>query len=128
MLRAVPRHDVTDLVAQHAGQLSFGLEPLQQPFGDEHLAARQRKRVDRLGVVQDVEVVPVGALAGGALGHDPFTDLVHQRLQLGDPGPRPPNCCAISGAAWSPSATSCSGVIPATCCFSLVTGLNTLLP
>ena len=43
-------------------------------------------------------------------------------------GSSPPNCCAISGAAWSPSATSCSGVMPATCCFSSVTGLKTLLP
>jgi len=36
-------------MAQHAGELSVGVQSLGQPFGDEHLAAGQGEGVDRLG-------------------------------------------------------------------------------
>ena len=51
---------VADLVPQHAGQLAWGLQPLEQPVGDEDLAAGQGKGVDRFVVGQDVEIEMIG--------------------------------------------------------------------
>ena len=54
-LGRVPRVDVADLVAEHAGHLGLGVEVREQPARDVDVAARQRERVD-VGLVDDGEV------------------------------------------------------------------------
>ena len=44
--RRMPRGDVADLVAEHAGQLRFVVEKRQDAARDVDEAARQRERVD----------------------------------------------------------------------------------
>ena len=114
-------------MAQHAGELSVGVQSLGQPFGDEHLAAGQGEGVDRLRVVQQAELEAVASPSGGA----PSTTRCPTRVTRACAslsGSSPPYWCSISGAACRPSATSCSGVMLPTCCFSWVMGLSTLLP
>ena len=54
LLRRVPRGDVRDLMAQHAGQLRLVVEIRQDAARDVDEAAGQRKRVDRR-VIDDRE-------------------------------------------------------------------------
>ena len=45
--------DVRDLVAQHAGELGFGLDERERAARDVDEAARRRKRVDAIGIEHD---------------------------------------------------------------------------
>ena len=45
--------DVRNLVAEHAGQLGFGLDQRERAARDVHEPARRRKRVDAVGVEHD---------------------------------------------------------------------------
>ena len=57
LCRAVPQHDVTQLVSHHAGDFAFGVRGFDHPAVDEHRSAWQREGVD-LADVHDLERVP----------------------------------------------------------------------
>jgi len=47
--------DVRDLVAEHAGELVFGVQQREQPARDVHVTARKRERIG-LGLVDQLEL------------------------------------------------------------------------
>src|SRR5688500_4713729 len=58
-------NDVTDLVPEHAGELRLVLKPIPPPWRDGDLPSRQSERVDRVGVIDEVEVEVAGEVGLG---------------------------------------------------------------
>jgi hypothetical protein len=66
------RHDVSDLVTQHPGQLTLGFEPAQERGGNEYLAPGKGEGVYRPGVGQKVKI----ELVGGSPGSRPLDEVL----------------------------------------------------
>ncbi len=77
--RAVPQHDVRELVRHHAGDFTFGSRRLDHSAIQEHRSAGQRKRVD-VAQVDDVEGVAERRLAELTRYHrdEPLADILDE--------------------------------------------------
>ena len=63
----MPGENMPHFVPQHSGNLPFGFQLGQKRVGDKHLSPRQGKRINRLGVIQNVKIKLPFRFGGNAL-------------------------------------------------------------